>query len=44
MLKFEDEKRNKIEVEKKYQLSHYFQTLRVPINRLTREINLKIKN
>ena len=34
MLEFEDERRNKIEVEETSKLAYYFQTLRVPINRL----------
>ena len=37
MLEFEDERIKKIEVEKKVQLSHYFQTLKVLINRLIRD-------
>ena len=36
-LEFEDERRNKIKAEKTYKLSYYFQTLKVPINRLTRD-------
>ena len=37
VLEFHDREEKKIEVEKTVQLSYYFQSLKIPINKLTRD-------